>query len=226
MWGAQFENGNVLGPYRATTTSGFTTGSMLDQMKFNLKNTGSFSGSYFGNWNGGYSGNKPDGVSAYINTGLNISRSLVETNIALSIYSTTNSTKEAWDIGGRNFGFTNPIGILSNYGTITYAAWGNYDSQIPGVNTSAFFTLSKNATTLKLFRNTSNIINATKTLSTLPDENILIGSTQQATNGSYGNYSDKQYAFATIGDGLTDYEAKALYWIVQKYQTTLGRQVY
>jgi hypothetical protein len=226
MWGAQFENGNVLGPYRSTTATGFTTGSMLDQMKFNLKNTGSFSGSYFGNWNGGYSGNKPDGVSAYINTGLNISRSLVETNIALSIYSTTNSTKEAWDIGGRNFGFTNPIGILSNYGTITYAAWGNYDSQIPGVNTSAFFTLSKNATTLKLFRNTSNIINATKTLSTLPDENILIGSTQQATNGSYGNYSDKQYAFATIGDGLTDYEAKALYWIVQKYQTTLGRQVY
>jgi hypothetical protein len=32
--------------------------------------------------------------------------------------------------------------------------------------------------------------------------------------------------FTTLGDGLTDYEAKALYWIVQKFQTTLGRQVY
>jgi hypothetical protein len=33
-------------------------------------------------------------------------------------------------------------------------------------------------------------------------------------------------AFDFISEGLTDYEAKALYWIVQKYQTTLGRQVY
>jgi hypothetical protein len=33
-------------------------------------------------------------------------------------------------------------------------------------------------------------------------------------------------AFDFISEGLTDYEAKALYWIIQKYQTTLGRQVY
>jgi hypothetical protein len=38
-------------------------------------------------------------------------------------------------------------------------------------------------------------------------------------------YSLKQAAFATIGDGLTDDEASSLYTIVQKYQTTLGRQV-
>ena len=40
------------------------------------------------------------------------------------------------------------------------------------------------------------------------------------------DYSDREYSFFHIGDGLTDYEAKALYWIVQKFQTTLGRQVY
>ena len=99
MWGAQFENGNVLGPYRATTTTGFTTGSMLDQMKFNLKNTGSFSGSYFGNWNGGYSGNKPDGVSAYMSTGLNASTQLATSSNSITYYSRTDSSGSYTDIG-------------------------------------------------------------------------------------------------------------------------------
>ena len=44
--------------------------------------------------------------------------------------------------------------------------------------------------------------------------------------GSDNGNLNHTYAFSTIGDGLTDYEAKALYWIVQKFQTTLGRQVY
>jgi hypothetical protein len=51
---------------------------------------------------------------------------------------------------------------------------------------------------------------------------ILIGQRAGASIISYNGNS----TFSTIGDGLTDYEAKALYWIVQKFQTTLGRQVY
>jgi hypothetical protein len=39
-------------------------------------------------------------------------------------------------------------------------------------------------------------------------------------------YSNRETGLVSIGNGLTDYEAKALYWIVQKFQTTLGRQVY
>ena len=72
-------------------------------------------------------------------------------------------------------------------------------------------------------------------------KNTIIQGTNTSTGTGYsggqniflGNYrTDSSFAsiagcaFATIGDGLTDYEAKALYWIVQKYQTTLGRQVY
>jgi len=72
LWGAQFENGNVLGPYRATTATGFTTGSMLDQMKFNLKNPAdtdaAFRLTYSGSWNAGYSGNKGNGINAWVST--------------------------------------------------------------------------------------------------------------------------------------------------------------
>jgi hypothetical protein len=38
-------------------------------------------------------------------------------------------------------------------------------------------------------------------------------------------YSTKQCAFATIGSGLTDGEAAALYTSIQAFQTTLARQV-
>jgi hypothetical protein len=39
------------------------------------------------------------------------------------------------------------------------------------------------------------------------------------------SYENKECAFASIGDGLTDADVANLYTIVQKYQTTLGRQV-
>jgi hypothetical protein len=55
----------------------------------------------------------------------------------------------------------------------------------------------------------------------LMNKNLQFG-VYGVTDGSLNH----TYAFTTIGDGLTDYEAKALYWIVQKFQTTLGRQVY
>ena len=46
----------------------------------------------------------------------------------------------------------------------------------------------------------------------------------RTTTGAVG-FSSLETAFVTIGDGLTDTEAAAFYTAVQKYQTTLGRQV-
>jgi hypothetical protein len=38
-------------------------------------------------------------------------------------------------------------------------------------------------------------------------------------------YGNKETAFASIGDGLTDGEADNFYTSVQKFNTTLGRQI-
>ena len=46
-----------------------------------------------------------------------------------------------------------------------------------------------------------------------------------ANSGQPGNWSDRQCAFASIGDGLTDTDASTLYTAVQAFQTTLGRNV-
>jgi hypothetical protein len=228
LWGAQFENGNVLGPYRATTVTGFTTGSMLDQMKFNLKSTSSFSGSYVGNWNPGYGGNKPDGVTGYINTNYNPSTSGLLNSAHLSHYGTTNlgigtifqlvGVKEGSNIqglaptvlGGDSYNSINstdvPIGTI--YTRVDSFILSNRNSPIE------FNNWYKNNKVSTVVRNSTSI----------PNGNIFISG--RNNNGSLLFPDLNTKAFVTIGDGLTDYEAKALYWIVQKFQTTLGRQVY
>jgi len=48
-----------------------------------------------------------------------------------------------------------------------------------------------------------------------------------AANGSgvAANFSAKEFAFASIGNGLTDLDVKILATLVQAYQTSLGRNI-
>jgi hypothetical protein len=52
---------------------------------------------------------------------------------------------------------------------------------------------------------------------------IVIGAAN--SNGVYTYYDNKQCAFASIGDGLTDTEAGNFYLAVQAFNTSLSRQV-
>jgi hypothetical protein len=56
-----------------------------------------------------------------------------------------------------------------------------------------------------------------------PNKLIYIGARNENTGAA--NFSTKESAFASIGDGLSDTEAAAFYTAVQAYQTTLGRNV-
>jgi hypothetical protein len=235
LWGAQFENGNVLGPYKATTTTGFTTGSMLDQMKFNLRNPAdtdaAFRLVYSGSWNGGYSGVKPDGTTAYADTKLIPSSSLTNNNTHISIYSRTDNLLNQIEIGSW------PSSGNRLLMTLRYSSSGNFEAEQYKEFTSRVSASNSNSTGLYISSRTNNTTHKSY------KNNIQFGSTNSGDPGSTTNintsiwigavntsifrgYSTKEFGFSTIGDGLTDYQAKALYWIVQKFQTTLGRQVY
>ena len=246
LWGAQFENGNVLGPYRATTATGFTTGSMLDQMKYNLKNAvdtdAGFRLTYSGSWNGGYSGLKGDGATGtYAATKVNLTvRDLAMNSGSFSIYSRSNTvgtfglfnnlnvtnTDFTWD--GSNF--------RAEYGG-SYGGIGTTDSY-PG-NIRGLLTVNRNLNRTTGFVRTQKYIDYTygNPDGTIVSNDITVGTTGFAfgyfyDGGGYGiafPYAKNswEYAFSHFaGVPLSDYESKALYWIVQKYQTTLGRQVY
>ena len=74
------------------------------------------------------------------------------------------------------------------------------------------------------FTNGTKVIDYGAISTALPTTKLFIGAVNSGLNvGNY--YASKQYAFASIGDGLTDTEASNLYTRVQAFQTTLNRQV-
>jgi hypothetical protein len=222
LWGAQFENGNLVGPYRATTTVGFTTGSMLDQMKFNLKNPAdtdaAFRLTYSGSWNAGYSGNKGDGVTAYADTKLNMSSSLNYTSWGLGSYNRNINTN------GGYFGSRSGTPIIMSYRIDFYPNtldnnYAIFSVQPTKVGLTHGYRTS--ATEAKVIKNQSRVATNTNT-----PPSLALGNSTLLFGYDRATFVDSENAFNFISDGLTDYESKALYWIVQKYQTTLGRQVY
>lgn len=90
------------------------------------------------------------------------------------------------------------------------------------------FTLSRTASnSLKYYRNNTLLVSNTsaQTATTLSTNNYFIGSQNQGGTPGALTYENKEFAFASIGDGLSDAESSSLYTIVQAYQTTLGRAV-
>ena len=55
------------------------------------------------------------------------------------------------------------------------------------------------------------------------DKSFYIGAYNR--NGTADNFSIRETAFNSIGDGLTDTQASDFYTSVQTFQTTLSRQV-
>jgi hypothetical protein len=230
LWGAQFENGNLLGPYRKTEGSGFAVSgsdSMLDQMKFNLKNPvdtdAGFRLTYSGSWNPGYSGVKGNGTNTYADTKLTPNTVMDYNSQSYLIYKTSIENKQACEFGTVD-NLTNGINLFlyNGYNTINEFVLSN---TFTSITTPGAYILNRNGSVIKkLYRN--NVIFELKTSAasnyTIPT--LYLGGRNQ--NGVVSDRSSTETRIFTIGDGLTDYEAKALYWIVQKFQTTLGRQVY
>jgi hypothetical protein len=227
LWGAQFENGNLLGPYRKTEGSGFAVSgsdSMLDQMKYNLKNPvdtdAGFRLTYSGSWNPGYGSNKPDGAATtYAKTSMPFS-TLNTSSYHYGFYSTTNAINNfEYTVVGVNGG-NNRFNL---YNQDRYYANSGGDITVVVGSFKAFHLLNRPSSTFfNAFRNTTKVGTSVSSPPGSTSSEILISNN---STFSYGP-SPLGCGLVTIGDGLTDYEAKALYWIVQKFQTTLGRQVY
>lgn len=74
------------------------------------------------------------------------------------------------------------------------------------------------------YKNGTKVIDATQVVSSVYPL-ISISLCGSKTPTSYNRPSDRTYALATIGEGLTVSENLSLYQIVQEFQTTLGRNV-
>jgi hypothetical protein len=199
--------------------------------KFNLKDPRDLDAAYRLVFNGGWThastGALPNGTTGYADTKLIPSSVMTNYNSHMSFYSRTQSLNSGVDIGSchhnyflqvytAGFGGGTRSSLQRNdYDFAFYqssSTIGHFMGQILSQSNSKIYTNG-------VLRNTNTTNNAIS----LPSINIYIGSLN--INGVAGNFTNRESVFASIGDGLTDNEASAFYTAVQKYQTSLGRQV-
>lgn len=203
--------------------------------KYNLKDPRDLDAAYrlvfFGGWTFSNTGALPNGVNAYCDTFLNPDNTLTLNNTHLSFYSRTNSSGLFTDIGGTdNNGSFLPIfkiipRYLGDFLGYSYSFQSGQFVQNAVADSNGLMLISRtSSTSFKSYKNGS-ILGSTTTIQNqtrILGRNVLIGA---SAGIPIGEYSNRQCAFASIGDGLTDTEAANFYTAVQAYQTTLGRQV-
>jgi len=191
----------------------------------NLKSS-SFTGTFSSGWTFASTGVTPNGTSAYMDTGLNISTQLtLNTNSTSAYYRTNvirNGANGAYVTGNNCFYFGPRYG-----GSIFYAAsQQEAGSLLTGANLDSrgFYQLNRNAiNSVKFFKNNTTLASSiVSNTGALPNFNFFVS----ALNGSsISDYDNKEQAFTSISDGLTDTQAGDFYTAVQAFQTTLSRNV-
>jgi hypothetical protein len=200
--------------------------------KFNLKDPrdldAAFRLSFLGGWTHSANGALPNGTNGYANTNLNDS-SLTPNSSHISYYSRTNITTVAYDMGIYNG--TKGIWFALKYSGIDSFTGGIFqtgasvEASVINLNSTGYYVGGKNGnTTVKFYKNGTNVVSIAKADTTATNTSIYLASLNQNGSPAFG-FSTKQCAFSTIGDGLTDTEAANLYTAVQTFQTTLNRQV-
>jgi hypothetical protein len=161
-----------------------------------------------------------NGMNGWADTYLIPSTSLSLNSSHASIYSRTDNTVEAFDFYTPTY-YTFLLGM--NFGGLSYNRVNQSSySNIAATDSLGLRIINRtSSTTEKLYKNSSLILTTARNSTSLAITPIAIAKTE----GSGVGWSNRQYSFMSIGDGLTDGEASALYTLTQALQTALSRQV-
>lgn len=195
----------------------------------NLKSS-SFTGTFNGGWTYASTGVKPNGTTGYFDTNLNSSSNLTKTSAHLSVYVRNNSSVvNPYDMGNASVPgmVTNATYLITRYNTnLAYIgiADSSYGTSASSTDSRGFWVGATNgSSTQTLYKNGSSFATGTAGSGSLANNNLYLGAANNATSASF--FTDKEYSFCTIGDGLSGTEASNFYTAVQTFNTTLSRQV-
>jgi hypothetical protein len=182
---------------------------------------------FSGGWTHGSTGATPNGTNGYANTYF-AANTLSSSSAHLSFYSrldTVAGTK--CEMGVAQLVLPNPEAslLIKETGNLSTPILGNnLYPNVSNTNSTGFYIARRNdASNVILDKNGTKVLTGAQNTG-LPPFPVYIGA-QNRNNTTVSRYSDRQCAFASIGDGLTDTEAANFYTAVQAYQTTLSRNV-
>jgi hypothetical protein len=203
----------------------------------NLKSA-SFTGSFSSGWTFASTGVTGNGVSSFMNTGFNPSTQLSNNSINMSGYSRSQKYPNLSatpmivfaSLGsGTNLLDLEIINASNANKTASYIY--DYDAnkgilEVATTSTLGFYTSVRSSTSShKIYKNGSVIATSTTASNYNNGANLNLYFGALNNNGALLFSNDVIYAFASIGDGLTDTQASNLYTAVQAFQTTLSRNV-
>ena len=195
----------------------------------NLKSS-SFTATFSSGWVFTSLSANPNGTSAFMNTGFNTSTNLVKTSAHLSIYVRNNSSSGTpYEMGNAtNAGMTIDDTIFqlrysNNNAYFAIADNGLYTTNISSTNSQGFWCGTRISNLQFIYKNGSQITSNTATLGNLANNNLYIGAAN--AGGTAGFFSNKEIAFASIGDELSLTQVANFYTAVQAFQTSLSRNV-
>jgi hypothetical protein len=194
---------------------------------------------FFGGGTFSSNGFLPNGTNAFANTNLNALSILTSANNHISYYSRTNPTPiNSIEMGiSSNFGYYAPamrIRLDGFYGItnqLYYVGGSSSDNAtVSSTNTDArghFIGNTFSTTNRKTFKNGSvSGTNISNVANSLGNGNIYIAANNTYDQGNIAQlYTNRECAFSSIGDALTDGEATTFYNLVQTMQVSLSRAV-
>jgi len=195
----------------------------------NLKDPNTFRGTFSGSWIFSNTGAKPDGATGFFNTNLIGNTELTRDNHHISFYSRTQDTsKDGYNMGADS-PFPNRSMLTVYYNSESLKAFINAQytagwTSVNNTNTLGLHVGGINPSNQsKLWLNGSLLATTTPLSANMPNTTLYIGALNN--NNLATSFMPHETAFNSIGDGLTDTDASNLYTAVQRFQTTLGRQV-
>jgi hypothetical protein len=196
--------------------------------KFNLKNpadtNAAFRLSFIGGWTHSANGALPNGTNAYADTFFTPSIDATQNSHHLSYYSRSNVNLNQVDIGSQRTLTQNLIQIRASNITYYVINQSSPYAQVADLDSRGFYIANRTAVNVvNGWKNGIKVANAITNSLGRPNTTTFIGAFN--LNGNPSLYSSKQCAFSTIGLGLTDAEALALYNSINAFQISLSRNV-
>ena len=200
--------------------------------KWNLKDPrdldAAFRLTFSGGWTHSSTGALPNGSTGYANTFL-ANNTLGQNSTHFGFYSRTDSNTLTVDMGCDSTSGSSPVSLIIPRYAGSYYCYVNNSSAVNQFNVVVSNSLGliignrNSASAETLYKNGSLLGTSTNT-SYSPTSNTFYLAARNR-DGSASRFGSRQFAFATIGDGLTDTDATNLYNIVDLYQKRLGRAV-
>jgi hypothetical protein len=201
-------------------------GGTANTHSYNLVNTALHQITWFGGLTHDANGVTPNGTNGYGNLNFN-PRTHLGAQSSMGTYIRVNNTLSGKvDYGSSNLdGFQNAC-LIASFGNLIYFQniGGVNNITTPNATTNAFFHTGVD-TSNNIFAYKNNTLMLSKTpavIGTPPNVNTTLFAYNA---GGVGSFSPRPSSFFFAGSGITQEDNGNIYYCIQKFQTTLGRQV-